>query len=550
MKKRISGSIFFTALLTLILTSGLIIPVLYSSFVSETRQALETESGYLVQAMKTLDDVTYLKSVGKDSNTRLTLISPDGTVLYDSNAFESQMENHGNRPEVKAALDTGKGSDSRLSKTLDESTYYYATKLDSGNILRLAITTRSTLGVFGSSASLLAFLLVAVMIAALWVGHSISKAILMPINHLDLDHPLENDTYEELSPLLLRLDRQRQRINEQMQALSDKQREFDQITESMGDGLAIFGSNGHVLSLNRSAKAFFEGGIYNGTYLELCRENPFVGLIETVLQGEKANIRMKRNNRFYELSASPVDAGDGSHAVVLFIADVTERENIEKMRREFSANVSHELKTPLTSILGYSEIMESGLAKPEDINRFAGQIHFEASRLLTLIQDIIRLSSLDESDMSEAFEPIDLYQLCKNVRDSLQKKADKHHVALTLTGAPVTINGIAPTLYEMVFNLCDNAIAYNQDGGTVEIHVGMDYNHPVIWVKDTGIGIPEEHLARIFERFYRVDKSHSKETGGTGLGLSIVKHGAMIHHAEVEVDSTPGEGSTFTITFS
>ncbi|MGL4283456.1 MAG: histidine kinase dimerization/phospho-acceptor domain-containing protein, partial [Eubacterium aggregans] len=385
MKKRISGSILFTALLTLILTSGLIIPVLYSSFVSETRQALETESGYLLQAMKTLDDVTYLKSVGKDSNTRLTLISPDGTVLYDSN---SQMENNGNRPEVEAALDTGKGSDSRLSETLDESTYYYATKLDSGNILRLAITTRSALGVFGSSASLLAFLLVAVMIATLWVGHSISKAILMPINHLDLDHPLENDTYDELSPLLLRLDRQRQWINEQIQALSDKQREFDQITESMGDGLAIFGSNGHVLSLNRSAKAFFEGGIYNGTYLELCRENPFVGLIEIVFQGEKANIRMKRNNRFYELSASPVDAVDGSHAVVLFIADVTERENIEKMRREFSANVSHELKTPLTSILGYSEIMESGLAKPEDINRFAGQIHFEASRLLTLIQDI------------------------------------------------------------------------------------------------------------------------------------------------------------------
>lgn len=550
MRKRIFISIFVTAVFAMSLAIAIIIPILYQSFVAENRKALVSESHYIATAMKSLDNVTYLKNVGVTSNDRITLIAPDGTVLYDNQYTEDTMENHKDRPEFQGALENGTGEDSRLSSTLSESTYYYALRLDDGNVLRMANTTRNTLGVFGSTASIIAFLLIALLIATSLVANGVSKAILTPINRLNLDVPLKNKTYDELSPLLLRLDRQHTQIQAQIQEISAKQHEFNQITDSMPDGLVIFNHDGHVLSTNSSARSFFKGGIFTGSYLELCRDSRFIALIEGVLKGTGGSTSMKHGNRVYALTASPVVEEGGTHAAVLFINDITERENAEKMRQEFSANVSHELKTPLTSIMGYAEIMANGIMKQEDIPRFSQKIHHEASRLLTLIQDIIRLSSLDESTMTEAFEPVDLYTTAQCVVENLQKKADGRGVALRLRGHSLTIDGLAPTLYEMLFNLVDNAIVYNNQGGQVTITLQKNYNQPMVTIADDGIGIPPEEHDRIFERFYRVDKSRSKETGGTGLGLSIVKHGALLHHADLSLTSTPGEGTVFTLTFS
>jgi len=550
LKKRLFHSIFLTALVTLILSVALIIPVLYQSFVEEKHSFLESEAGTIAEAMKNVDDVSYLKAItANNSTTRFTLIDPAGKVLYDSNANASQMENHSGRPEVKSALETGSGSVSRLSKTLDETTYYYALKLADGNVLRLADTSRSTLGVFGSTASLLAFLLVVVMLVAFWASNTQARAILTPLNNLDLDKPMTNDTYEELSPLLLRLEHQRKQIRGQMAELDAQKHEFEQIIDSMDEGMVIFDHDGRILTINQSAQRFFHDGRTDGNYLELCWDHQYIQTVEGALKGQSREIRLDRDDHIWQLMANPVSVDAGTFAAVLFVVDITEKANTEAMRREFSANVSHELKTPLTSIMGYTEIISQGIAKEEDVPRFIDKIHDEAARLLTLIQDIIRLSKLDETDQTAIFEPVDLKPLCGQVQGDLAKKAGKRGVTINLSGGDVTVDGLKPTLYEVVFNLVDNAIAYNVDGGTVDLTLEREGNEAVLKVKDTGIGIAPENVDRIFERFYRVDKSHSRETGGTGLGLSIVKHGTLIHKGTVTVDSVPGGGSTFTLRF-
>lgn len=551
MKNKLFKSIFLTSMLILALTIIIIIPTLYHSFVLENQESLKQSTQVIAEAVKTVDDVSYLKTIGKQVQNRITLIAPDGKVLYDSNADAGTMENHSNRPEFQDALKNGSGSDSRLSKTLEETTYYYAVKIYDGNVLRLADTTKSTLGVFGSAASIIAFLVVMVVLTAFFTAEGQAKYILTPINQLNLDKPLENDSYEELSPLLVRLDRQRRQIKEQIQAMSAKQDEFNQITNSMTEALLVIDHQGTVLSANQSAREFFEKAevCTDCSYLELCREEGFIQVVRQALDGVAHQVQVKKNSRIYQLSGSPVREENEDFGAVIFITDVTEKEMAEQMRREFSANVSHELKTPLTSIMGYAEIMNQGIAKTEDVPRFAGKIHFEASRLLALIQDIIRLSRLDEMDMSEAGEPVDLKTLSGLVCSDLKEKARKRKIDLVITGDSLVIQGLRSTLYEMLYNLVDNAIVYNKPQGQVTIATGKDYNVPTVTVSDTGIGIPEEYQDRIFERFYRVDKSHSRETGGTGLGLSIVKHGALVHKASVQLKSTPGEGSTFTIRF-
>ena len=403
-------------------------------------------------------------------------------------------------------------------------------------------------GLVDTILSIVLIVLLALLVAALlasWLTH----VFLAPIVALDLHDPLKNDAYDELSPLLQRMAKQNRRIEAQMSELKRRQAEFDDVTARMDEGLVLFSAMGDILFANRAVRALFPKDSASGGYLTLCRDPEYVRVVEEALGGESAHGRMEKDGRVYSLTASSV-AGEGqSHAAVLFVVDSTERDQAERQRQEFTANVSHELKTPLTSIMGYAEIMENGIVKPEDVAPFAGKIRAEAVRLLTLIEDIIRLSQLDEGGAPAPFEPVELLALCGTVRDRLQHKAAAHKVTLAVTGKPVTAQAQRRTLEQMVFNLADNAVAYNRAGGSVTIEAGAEGGAPFIRVSDTGIGIAPADQARVFERFYRVDKSHSKMTGGTGLGLSIVKHGAALHHAKIELQSALGVGTTITLRF-
>lgn len=380
------------------------------------------------------------------------------------------------------------------------------------------------------------------------IAWALTKAIVRPFNEIDLRQPLAHKTYAELSPLLHRMEKQNRAIDEQLQLLTARREEFDVITAGMQEGLVLFSKDGNVLSANRAAQEILSGST-QGTYQALCQEKHYLSVVESALSGKAKTKKMKRGGRVYTLAATPVSGALNENAAVLFVVDITDSELSEKMRREFSANVSHELKTPLTSILGYAEIIGNGLVKTEDIPKFTGRIQKEAARLLTLIEDIIKLSQLDEDELKAEFVPVDLYALCDTVLQELAPKAQKAQVTFTLEGAPTVVNGFEPSLYEMVHNLCDNAIAYNKPGGFVHVTLGTDGTRARLRVADNGIGIAEEHVGRVFERFYRVDKSHSKETGGTGLGLSIVKHAAQLHEAILSVESEPGVGTAFSVLF-
>jgi two-component system phosphate regulon sensor histidine kinase PhoR len=548
MKKRIFWSIIFSSLLTIILTTSLIITALYSDFTSERKLELATECSFAATALgKT--DIGYLTAIGRKSSDRITLIGSDGTVLYDSFADAKTLDNHLDRPEIYEAMKNGSGEATRLSDTIGEQTYYYALRLDDGNILRISTTTRSIFGIINNAAAVILLIVLLAVICAAFTALILTKAIVTPINKLDLDTPLSNNTYDELSSLLLRMDKQNKKIAEQIGELNAKQNELNAITESMSEALVIFGGNKHILFANKSAYNLFgNNNAKNIGYLEFCRDVSYTRTVEAAFEGRSAGDKISKNGRIYQLSVNPV-LGNKAYAAVLFAVDITEKEQSEKMRREFSANVSHELKTPLTSISGCAEIMQNGIAKEEDYPRFIGQIYTESKRLITLIDDIIKLSRLDEDGLKKEFEPVDLYSLSEKVISSLKSKAEAAGIGLSLEGESHLINGINGTLYEMVYNLCDNAITYNKTGGTVTVNVSASDGSVVLSVRDTGIGIAPEHQARIFERFYRVDKSRSKETGGTGLGLSIVKHGAILHNAAIKLESEKGKGTTISIIF-
>lgn len=494
-------------------------------------------------------DMDYLAEIGRGSALRISLIAPDGVVLYDNFAYVNIMDNHLDRAEVIGAVENGSGETTRLSDTLGEKTYYYALRLNDGSILRVSQTTKNVFGVIGNSTILILLIILLAVICAAAAAKLLTKSMITPINSLDLDNPLANNTYEEFSPLLLRMDKQHKKIAEQFALLEEKQNELNDIIESMNEALVIFGQNRHVLFSNKSADALF-GYVKekNTGYLGLCRDIGYARAVETAFAGKPAGEKISRNGRTYQLSVNPVK-GNKNYAAVLFAVDITEKEQSEKMRREFSANVSHELKTPLTSILGYAEIMQNGIAKPEDYPRFIGQIYSEAKRLISLIEDIIKLSRLDEGGLKNEFEPVDLYALSEKVITSLNDKAQTAGVSLSLEGETQFVEGIRGTLYEMIYNLCDNAITYNKPGGSVAVSMSKSDAGVMLSVRDTGIGIPPEHQSRIFERFYRIDKSRSKETGGTGLGLSIVKHSAMLHNAEIKLESKPGKGTVISVIF-
>ena len=548
MRKRVFGSIFLTALVTLLLTASLLLAAVHSGLSGNARERLAGECGYIARIAERGDRAA-LEEIGQSYTDRITLVSADGAVLYDNQGDEGSMENHRERPEIAQALRDGVGASSRLSDTLSQQTYYYAQRLQDGTVLRVASTADSAFGALSAASPwIVLIVLLALLVAALlasWLTH----VFLAPIVALDLHDPLKNDAYDELSPLLQRMAKQNRRIEAQMSELKRRQAEFDDVTARMDEGLVLFSAMGDILFANRAVRALFPKDSASGGYLTLCRDPEYVRVVEEALGGESAHGRMEKDGRVYSLTASSV-AGEGqSHAAVLFVVDSTERDQAERQRQEFTANVSHELKTPLTSIMGYAEIMENGIVKPEDVAPFAGKIRAEAVRLLTLIEDIIRLSQLDEGGAPAPFEPVELLALCGTVRDRLQHKAAAHKVTLAVTGEPVTAQAQRRTLEQMVFNLVDNAVAYNRAGGSVTIEAGAEGGAPFIRVSDTGIGIASADQARVFERFYRVDKSHSKMTGGTGLGLSIVKHGAALHHAKIELQSALGVGTTITLRF-
>lgn len=547
MTKKVFKSIFIVSLAIILCCATLFTGVLYKYFADEHNAEIRNEASYIAEGYKN-GGTQYLSSViDSNPNTRITLMNKNGDVLFDSEVDISEMENHLDREEVKEALKNGQGESSRYSSTLSEKTYYYALTLDDSNILRVSNVRFSAVTI--SVNMLQPVLLVAVIASALSLilASLVSKRIVKPINDIDLDSPDESGVDEELSPLIKKIRSQNTKISDQMEELKRSQQEFRMITENMSEGLIIVDDKTDILSYNGSAADIFEisQSNENQSAFLLNRSEEFRTAVTTALSGHHSEKNLYLNNRIYNVFSNPVKFDGSVKGAVIVILDITEKEEREALRREFTANVSHELKTPLTSISGFAEIIMNGIAKPQDIPHFAANIHKEAARLITLVGDIIKISQLDEGVVEKKREDVDLLELSDKIAQSLLPVAQKRGINIKVNGTHETVFGVYDILEEMIYNLCDNAIKYNRDNGSIEITV----KNKTISVKDNGIGIAKADRERVFERFYRVDKSHSKEIGGTGLGLSIVKHGAIFHNAKIVLESIEGEGTEIRIEF-
>lgn len=479
------------------------------------------------------------------------MVAADGTVLYDNRADESTMTNHADREEIQEALKTGSGEAVRQSDTLAEQTVYYALRLNDGSVLRVSSTQYNVPILLVGLLQPLAFIILLLLALSGFFAFRASKKIVEPINQLDLEHPEEGESYEEIAPLLTKIHKQQKTIAVQLAEAKRQQAAFAQITADMEEGLLVIDEHGALLSVNPSALRLLEVKDVQPSenVLTLNRSEPFRRAVETALDGRHEAAVLTFGEMSCQVTANPVWHDGKPSGAVLLLVDITEKLQRETLRREFTANVSHELKTPLTSISGFAEILRDGMVQGADVEKFAGRIFDEAQRLITLVSDVIKISQLDEGQLPYVRETVELQELVRTMFDRLHHAADKAGVTLTLEGEPAALSTVRPILEEVLFNLCDNAIKYNRPGGRVTVHTGRQDDRVVLAVSDTGIGIPPAHQQRIFERFYRVDKSHSKEIGGTGLGLSIVKHGAAYLGAAVTVESEPGNGSTFTLTW-
>ena len=546
MTKKIFHSILLVAGTVLLASLLVIMGCLYEYFGSVEKKQLRDELELAAVAVKE-NGTEYLSQLSSE-RYRLTWIENDGTVLYDTVTDAESLENHADRVEVKQALEYGEGESTRYSSTLLQKTMYCAERLADGSVLRISMS-RATAGVLlvGMGQPILAVLIVALILSSV-LAKSLSHRIVQPLNKLDLEHPLENDAYEELAPLLGRINRQHLQIDEQMDELQRQQTEFSQITSSMREGLVLLDEKEHVLSINPAAEKLFgtDESCVGQDFLTIDRSHDMSLAIERAMDEGHSEVRVERGGRIWQFDVSRIGASGAAVGAVLLAFDITERETAEQTRREFTANVSHELKTPLQGIIGSAELLENGMVKQEDVPRFVGHIRKEAQRLVTLIGDIIRLSQLDEGDEMPR-ETVDLLTLSQEAADDLKTAAAEKHIAIAVEGGSETIGGVRRLLYEVIYNLCDNAIKYNVEGGSVTMSVGERDGKVFVSVADTGIGIAPEHQSRIFERFYRVDKSHSKASGGTGLGLSIVKHAVQYHHGTVELHSEEGKGTTICI---
>ncbi|MCI9078074.1 MAG: PAS domain-containing protein [Lachnospiraceae bacterium] len=548
MYKKIFRSSFLTAFLVLVAAIALIMGILFHFFEAQIQTELENEAGYLSQAVEKAG-IRFFDGFEKQSG-RVTLTDAEGKVLFDSDTEAEKLDNHADREEINAAMKNGTGKSIRYSQTLTEKTVNYAVKLSDGSILRVSTTQYTVAMVLLRILQPVLVVLAAALVLTLVLSLRVSKAIIEPINNLDLESPENNVAYEELAPLLKKLAKQNRTIEEQLADAHKKQVEFHLITENMSEGFLVIDRDASLLTYNSAALGLF--GITrpaSGNVLTFCRAKDFRDTISKVLAGEKAENTMMREGCCYSIIANPVFEKKEVIGAVIIILDITEREKRETLRREFTANVSHELKTPLTSISGFAELMKEGGVPEDTVVDFSASIYDEAQRLVTLVTDIIKISELDGKSTHFQRENVDLYELSEEIISRLEDQAEKRNITINLIGSKTEITGVRKILDEMFYNLLDNAVKYNKENGTVDFIISNEENVVAVLVRDTGTGIPAVHQSRVFERFYRVDKSHSKRIGGTGLGLAIVKHGAIYHNAEIRLESTEGKGTAVTVQF-
>ncbi len=552
MRQKIFRNMVLLAVLSVLIMAVLITFVQYEQFYREMRLAVKNSAislSDLVNSQGT--ELLDLIQKSPDAN-RITLVDTDGTVLFDNKSDPTKMENHLDRPEIQAAIKNGRGESERLSETLSEITYYYAVKLDDGNILRISRTRQSVWAAVFSTIPYFILIIGIILIMAIFLARKLTKNIIDPLNNLNLDDPLSNEHYDELSPLISRIYNQQQEIQSYVREVREKQEEFNSVVNNMREGLIILNANANIMTINRSVGEIFdiEPENYIGKKIyTLHRSSALQSVIEKAMKGFSGEEVIEVGKRHFQLFADPVKDENQLKGIVLLILDVTEKKEAESNRREFTANVSHELKTPLTSIRGYAEIIRDGIVKPEDIPEFSDRIYKEADRMLEMVNDIMSLSHLDEGLSEEKYEETDLFKIVTEVAEKFKPMAAKKNIQILTEGETSIIWGVPRLIYEIVYNLVDNAIKYNRERGTVRLSVKMDRQSATLRVSDTGIGISKEDQARVFERFYRVDQSHNRDSGGTGLGLSIVKHAAMVHRAKVELSSQINVGTTITVSF-
>lgn len=551
MKKKIFGTTFFMSCLSLLAGIALVIGILYGHFSALMLNELSDEARYIAIGIQ-LSGSDYLEDLQVATSTkRITLISSDGTVIFDSEADITTMDNHADREEFIVALQKGAGNSVRYSSTLSTKTIYYALRLSDNSILRTAYTQSTIWSLILGILPQMLLILTAVVLISILISWFLSKRIAKPIVEIDLEHPDIKEGYDEIIPLIKKINNQNDKINSQIAEIKHNQKEFKAITENMNEGLLVTDKSGKLLSYNNAALTLLnsEAPAENSSVFTLNRSEALRLAVEEALSGKHSLGKLQTDNSCYQVIANPVHEKSSVTGTVILIMDVTEKENLEQMRREFTSNVSHELKTPLTSISGMSELLMSGIVSKEDTMDFGRSIHEESARLVTLVNDIIKLSQLDEGIIPAPVEKVDLYSLSEEILTRFKSTAAKRDITLRIIGETAFVDGVRIILDEMISNLCDNAIKYNKDSGSVTVDIASNEHNVTLSVSDTGIGIPKEHHNRVFERFYRVDKSHSKQIGGTGLGLSIVKHAAMFHDASYNIDSTVDKGTTITITF-
>ena len=554
MKRKIYLSISLLTIAVLFLSAALVLSGCYEHFNTQIQEQVRSETRLLAQCLNNAeDDVSYIQTFDSAGiGNRFTLIDADGTVLYDSVASQD-IENHADRTEVQLALERGYGEAVRFSDTLGSEQFYYAQRLDNGHILRLSSETGSIYQMFLDIIPLLIRLLILLLIIALLVAAKLTKNIVAPINAIDFVHPENSVIYEELSPFVTHITDQNTQIMHQIEEITQQKNRINVITQNMQEGLIILDKNALILSLNKNAAKVFgvkAAAVLGKSFLNVSRDLKINDCVSGALNGENRNIVHEFGGRVYRLYCNPVYENEEMNGVILFMVDINDKYSAEKIRREFSANVSHELKTPLTSISGYAEMIASGMVKPDDVGTFAQKIQKESLRLLTLIDDIIKLSSLDENAHDEeSFETVNLKAVISETLDILSRQIAEKEIKTAVNAQDIQIEGNTSMLSELVYNLCENAIKYNTEGGELRVNLYKNDTGKVLEVTDTGIGIDKKYHERIFERFFRVDKSHSKKTGGTGLGLSIVKHIAELHHAALSIESELGKGTTIRVVF-
>lgn len=549
MTKRIYRGILLSSVITMLACLIFTIGIQYQMYDESTKDSLK-DKAYIISLNSESGDL----SEYADAKERITLITSSGKVLFDNKAIADRMENHLSRKEVKEALDSGEGYAVRRSETLGSKSCYYALKLKNGNILRISDDSLTVWTVLINLLPAICAIAIMTLVLSSVLAAVISKKILKPLNSIDLENPDAQNVYDELIPFINKINMQNRKIDRQIARLTRSRREFDIITENMSEGLVLTDIKGNILTHNKGIEKFFgvEEDINGKNILTLNRSEVFREIFSDITEKRRGEDILSLNGRYYDMTANPVYDEDGTPCgAVILAVDITEKEKREKLRREFTANVSHELKTPLTSISGISDMLMNGIVAPEDIKGFAGDINKESARLITLVNDIIKLSELDEGAYStETDEKVNLLKTAAVVKERLEAIAAKKNVKIAVTGEDAEITGGESLVFEMLYNLCDNAVKYNKENGNVTVSVGTSEGAPFVTVKDTGIGIPPEYTDRIFERFFRVDKSRSKESGGTGLGLSIVKHIAMSLGADIRVESTVGKGTEITVTFN